>query len=363
MDASPTQGVVRSGRVRRIRQTRPFHCRQLQPAHSLVVFFCLLWNQIAAGAMLREDFSSDPLQRGWQIFGDSSLFQWNSAAQVLAVTWDSSHTNSFFHLPLGRMLSTADDFSFAFDLRLQDIRAGSTPGKSNEFEIAVGLINRATATKTNSFRGAGQSPNYGVQNVVEFDYFPDAGFGDTLATTVISTNNRIFPAHNFPLTLRAGDWHRFTITYSAADQTVRTTATRNGMPFGMPPQNTLGSVSLADRPDFQVDAFSVTSYSDAVQVGPPAFQGSVLAHGAVDNIELSLPDSPVRDLRLRRGSEGWETVFEGVAGWTFALRRSLDLHGWEIIATTNNPAAGTVILVDTNSSAPGAFYFIEASRP
>src|SRR5216110_1712589 len=112
----------------------------------------LLWmlgRPLGWATVLHEDFSSDPLEGRWQIFGDRSLFQWDSSAQVLAVTWDSSHSNSFFHLPLGLVLTAADDFSFAFDLRLQDIRAGSTPDKSNEFEIAIGLLNRTGATQTN----------------------------------------------------------------------------------------------------------------------------------------------------------------------------------------------------------------------
>jgi len=267
----------------------------------MCVLFCLWLCALFPGrtAVLEEDFATDPLRRGWTLFGDATLFAWDAAGQVLSVTWDSSHSNSFFSWPLGTILSGADDFSFAFDLRLKDILAGSTPGKSNEFEIAVGLVNFASATNANAFRGAGQSAAYGVRNLVEFDYFPDAGFGDTFATTVISTNNRIFPAHNFPLTLSAGDTFRITIAYSAADRTVRTVAARNGAPFGMPPDNSLGDVRLAGTPDFRVDAFAVTSYSDAVQLGPPSVHGSVLAHGIVDNVRIVLPGPPLMNLRIQ----------------------------------------------------------------
>ena len=47
---------------------------------------------------LVEDFSTDPLARGWQVFGDASLFAWNSTHGNLEVTWDSSH---FFRAPDG----------------------------------------------------------------------------------------------------------------------------------------------------------------------------------------------------------------------------------------------------------------------
>jgi hypothetical protein len=347
----------------RVTATRSNSLSASQRAGRWIILVGQLISHPVDASVLREDFSSNPFARGWSVFGDSSLFNWDAGAQVLAVTWDSSRSNSFFHLPLGRSLTMADDFSFSFDLRLQDIRAGSTPGKSNEFEIAIGLLNRATATQSNAFRGAGQSSTYGVRNVIELDYFPDAGFGDTVATTVISTNNRIFPAHNFPLTLRAGDVHRFTIAYSASDRLVRTTATRNGEPFGMAPDHTLASVSLTDRPDFLLDAFGVLSYSDAVQTGPLAFHGSVLAHGTVDNIELILPTPPVRDLRLSRSPDGWEATFEGAPGWTFALRRSIDLQAWSTVATVTNQTSSILRLVDTNPPGPGAFYRIEATRP
>ena len=33
-----------------------------------------------------------------------------------------------------------------------------------------------------------------------------------------------------------------------------------------------------------MDAFGISSYSDAIQTGPQNFWGSVLAHGSVDNV-------------------------------------------------------------------------------
>src|SRR5208283_6228045 len=72
-------------------------------------------------ATLTENFSTDPLQNGWQIFGNTNLFQWNATNQNLAVTWDSSQTNSYFYHPLGTVLTRNDDFSIAFDLQLNEV--------------------------------------------------------------------------------------------------------------------------------------------------------------------------------------------------------------------------------------------------
>src|SRR5260370_1990565 len=188
------------------------------------VAFCLAGACGAAAAVITEDLATDPAQHGWRTFGDASLFSWDGTHQDLAVTWDSSRTNSFFYRSLGTVLTTGDDFSFSFDLRLSDLRVGSTPGKSNEFEIAVGLLNYRTATNANSFGAAGASPTSARRNIVEFDYFPDAGFGDTFATTLISSNNVFAYAHHEPLTLSIGDTFRLTLSYTASDQLLRTSA-------------------------------------------------------------------------------------------------------------------------------------------
>src|SRR5205823_604179 len=169
---------------------------------------------LGRAAIISEDFAANPAQRGWRVFGDASLFHWNATNQNLEVTWDSSHTNSFFYLPLGTALAKSDDFSFSFDLRLFDIRAGNNPDKPQEFEIAIGLLNYRSATNPMAFRGTGVSSTYGVRNIVEFDYFPDAGSGDTVVTTVISTNN-VFAYYNNFVTLSMDKTYRITMSYSA----------------------------------------------------------------------------------------------------------------------------------------------------
>ncbi len=326
----------------------------------------LLW---LAGALLgraatfQESFSTDPETRGWRVFGDSSLFRWSKTNQNVSVTWDSSRTNSFFYRPLGTIVTKGEDFSFSFGVRLSDIQAGSTRGKSNEFEIAIGLLNYVSATNVNAFRGAGVSTTYGVRNLVEFDYFPDAGFGDTFATTVVSTNNRIFPAHNIGLTLSPGDSFHITLIYTASNQLVRTMATKNGASFGLPPDQSLNDLSLSGTPDFRVDSIAVINYSDAVQAGSLSDQGSVLAHGTVDDVQFVVPDPPVVGLRLRLTNATWRAEFAGRTNWTYTLERTTNLSGWwpTSIATVGNGDA--VSLVDTNRSQASAFYRVRAERP
>jgi hypothetical protein len=317
------------------------------------------------GATFQETFTSNPATRGWRSFGDHSLFVWSETEKALAVTWDSSTSNSFYHMPLGALLSKSDDFSFSFDLRLKDIRVGSTPGKSNEFEIAVGLINYQNATNTQFFRGAGQSTTHGVRNLVEFDYFPDAGFGDTLATTVVSTNNRIFPVHNFPLTLSDGDLFHITLTYTATNQLLRTSATKNASPFGLPPDNSLADLDLSGKPDFRVDSFAIISYSDEIQAGPPSFHGSVLAHGTLDNIEWNLPPPAVGELTLAfvSSTSQWQVQFISQTNWTYFMERTVTMENWTDAAPGKRGSGGSLTIEDTNSPANHVFYRVRAERP
>src|SRR5690348_16385043 len=90
----------------------------------LLIFWGLIAASACGAATFQEDFSSNPLQNGWKIFGDTNLFQWDATNQDLAVTWDSSRTNSFFYHALGTILARDDNFHLDFDLMFQDYTNG-----------------------------------------------------------------------------------------------------------------------------------------------------------------------------------------------------------------------------------------------
>lgn len=313
---------------------------------------------VSRAAVVSEDFATDPTARGWRAFGDSSLFHWNAANQNLEVTWDSSHTNSFYYLPLGTVLARNDDFSVSFDVRLSDIHIGTTPGKTNTFELAIGLIDYRSAIRSNAFRGAGLSSTYGVRNVVEFDYFMDPTDGDTFTTAVISSNNSFAYFDNFPLTMSVGDLYRIEMDYSASNRVLRTSAHKNGSPFG-----TLGDVLLPAGFDFRVDSFAVTSYSDAVQAPPAAYNGSVLAHGVVDNVELKLPPPPLGSVALRQTNSSYVADFASSTNWLYTLEGSGELGRWAARSAATRGNGATLSVADTNPVAEKVFYRVRAERP
>jgi len=313
----------------------------------------------ANGAIISADFSRDPRTAGWKTFGDASLFVWNNTNQNLEVTWDSSHSNSFFYLPLGTILAKSDDFNFSFDIRLRDIRLGISAGKTNTFEIAIGLLNSRSITNTNYFRGAGVSAKYGVRNLVEFDYFPDDGFGATFATTVVSTNNTFAYAHNFPVEMTPNDLFQIALSYSASNQTLRTYALKNGSAIALSVSNLL----LTSEPDFRIDAVGISSYSDAIQVGSAQYWGSVLAHGTVDNVALAIPNPALESISLSMSNAMPVIQFLSRTNWVYTLQRSVALPNWSDTGPTISGTGGALALRDTNALGNGAFYRLRLDRP
>ncbi len=323
-----------------------------------VILAAVLLSRAAAslpGAVtIEEDFSANPLERGWQVFGDARLFAWDSTNQALEVTWDSSRPNSFFYRRLGTILTKSDDFSLELRFLLRDITIGVNPDKPYTFEVAAGFMNLASATSPNFFRGAGIHPLHGPRNLVEFDYFPDSGFGATVAPTVVSTNNQLRFSDNHPLELTTGDWFEVRMVYTASDETLRTIMTRDGEPFGLPPDQTIRELSLAGFPDFRVDAVAIMSYNDGQQ-SPPQFAGSLLAHGAIDRLMTRVPEPPIGRVAGRLRDGWWEVRFQSLTNWSYVLEGTADFRKWAVLS---DPVAGNGMdLLLENRAAPGSLFY------
>ncbi len=303
-----------------------------------------------------EDFAKDPAAAGWLVLGDTNLFHWNTANQNLEVTWDSSKPNSFFYRPLGTTLTRRRDFSLSFDLRLQDIAVGTTPNKPYTFELAIGLLNLEAAFSTNFVRGTGTSS----PNLFEFDYFPDSGFGATVAPTIISSNMVFASSFNAPLELTPNDLFRVTMVFDGSAEELKTSVTRNGAPFGPIKSVVLGP----EFTDFHVDHLAIISYSDAGQ--DPLFSGSIRAHGVVDNLLVTLEQPAQMDMDLagRFVDRQWQVEFTARTAWSYTLYRTADFISWTAVATQAAGFSGKTLLADaTPPAGPAQFYRLLADRP
>lgn len=313
----------------------------------------LCWTSFANS--ISEDFSTDPLQNGWSIFGDTNLFQWNSTNQNLDVTWDSSQSNSYFYLPLGTTLGKPDAFTIDFDITLNDVQW------TNVFQLAVGLLNFTNATDPGFSRPNGTSPN-----VFEFDYFPDSG--DSLndpnveaAMTDATTNITDYPDFYFvydDLPMQTGVTYHVTLNHAAGDGAITGMMLTNGQIYTTMPivGDTFGEVIG----DFALDTVAIMSYSGAGQ--DPTYFGSILAHGTVDNIVVTLPPT-VRNFAGTFTNGVWQVQFGTYTGWNYTLERSTNLISWTD-ASPPTPGTGNMITFsDTNALSGQAFYRMRAEQP
>ena len=317
-----------------------------------IVFAAFLSALASFGDVIEDDFARNPLQNGWTVLGTPGLFQWNSTNQNVSVTWDSSQPNSYFLKSLGTILCKYDDFSVGFDLKLNSIAIGTDPAKPYTFQVALGLLNRASATATNFLRGTGtDSPN-----VFEFDYFPDSGFGPTISPTIISSNNQFASSFNVREMETNVTFH-IAMSYTASNSTLSTTMKSNGIPFG-PIKN---AVIAPPFTDFRVDHFAVMSYSDAGQ--DPQFAGSILAQGIFDNLAIVTPPPPVRDLSVGIANAPWAVTFLSRSNWMYGLERTSDFITWTRLPGSIAGNEGTVTLTDPSSRTTWRFYRVRAEKP
>jgi hypothetical protein len=311
----------------------------------LVVLACWLVPAMTGKpATVTEDFATNPLAHGWRVYGDTNLFRWDPTNQNLAVTWNSSQTNSYFYQPLGTILAKSDAFSVSFDLQMSKI-ADNSP------QIAIGLFRFASATNAGFSRPAATTPN-----LFEFDYYANNTAGQpsivaTLTDTKVSSTNKedfYFVYDNQPL--NTGVTYHIVMIHAAGSTNLSGQVLVNGQNYSSLPNVFAGPIT-----DFRIDTFSISSYGGGPAASP--------AQGNVDNIVVTLPPPPVQNLTGIQTNSIWQVQFLSLTNWLYTLERTTDFGRWDDVPGMA-PGNGTnLVLQDTNPPAGQAFYRVRASRP
>jgi len=220
--------------------------------------------------------------------------------------------------------------------------------------MAIGFLNIVEATQTNFLRAA-HSPD-----LVEFDFFPGTELiAPTIWPSFWSTNsvlNYNGSSDYTILDLPVGVVLHVSMAYTASNRTMVTSIVTNGTSIGA-----VHTVKLSSSfTDFRVGSFAIESYNDAGQ--NPQYGGSLLAHGSIDNILITLPPPPVQNLTGSFASNQWEVTFVSRTNWLYTLARTTDFQSWTDVSSSANGTGTNLTLIDTNATTALTFYRVRAER-
>ncbi|SVB01126.1 uncharacterized protein METZ01_LOCUS153980 [marine metagenome] len=289
-----------------------------------------------------EDFMADPLANGWAVHGDESLFKWDAESDTMEVTWDSEKPNSYFYRPLGLTLTEDDAFAFTFDIVLDQVKAGHLDGQPYTFEVALGLLNIESARANEFNRGSGtDSPN-----LLEWDYFPDTGFGATISPTIASATSQFAAGFTFPAAMTVRETYSVRMEFDPDERALKTFMLQNGKAW-----KEIETVTFNDGFDgFAVDAFSISSYT------AKGSDSSLLATGWVDNLAVVVARSQSKIVSARLTDRQWAARSFGFDAVGSVLERSADLREWHPVGNGVYEEGFYLRLIDRNPPIGDVFY-------
>ena len=291
-----------------------------------------------------ESFATDPLANGWVLHGDESLFEWDAKGGALEVVWDSEKPNSYFYRPLGQALTEKDSFAFTFQLTLDEVKAGHLDGQPYTFEVSIGLLNLETAKEGGFIRGTGtDSPN-----LVEWDYFPDTGFGATVSPALASSKSEFSAGFTFPAELTKGKVYTVRMEYDGSTGVLKSEMLEDGKPWK--------SIAEVKRKiahsGFLIDAFSISNYT------AKGSESSLFATGAIDELAIATSRSGPSLVDVHLDGGRWSARVFVVNPDDWQLQRSGDLLNWKSLDVVRQTSLFFMRFADPEPVGRNQFYRI-----
>lgn len=307
----------------------------------ILLFITLLAAFPSRAFTIVERFTNDPAADGWQVYGDTNLFQWDSTNDVLDVTWDSSQTNSYFYLPLGTTVGNSDSFCVEFNLNISDVNA------IGYFQMAVGLCRFEDATNATFSRANAISPN-----LFEFDYYPDGpeSFGPSIDATLVDSTSSFYFTYDATQPLLNGTNYQILLIHQANTATISGEVFANGQLV-----STLPSVYAGGAGDFQLDTLAIENYTTTDDI----YGDSLLAHGTVSKLAFAspLPVGVVNTIAAGQVQFGSDT------NWLYTLEQAPDLQTWSTAAPPVMGNGTNLVIQASNPPDDHSFYRVRADLP
>jgi hypothetical protein len=168
----------------------------------------------------------------------------------------------------------------------------------------------------------------------------------------LTRNNVWLYNHDNLLEMTPGENFRVNMDYVAVTRTLTTVISNNAMQYGQ-----TQTIVVPANFDFRLTRLSISSYSDVRDIG------SVLAHGTVDNLRVTVPEPPVTHLSGAFAGANWQLQFTSRTNWLYRLERTTNFITWQVAADAVSGNDGTLGLTDLNPPLSNAFYRVRANRP
>jgi hypothetical protein len=305
----------------------------------------------AHATLVYEKFATDPALDGWQVFGDTNLFQWDATNHVLDVTWDSTQPNSYFYHPLGVTLTTNDSFCVQFDLQVSNAVAYGY-GQ----QLAIGLLHWSDATNADFSRTIAYPPNISP-NVFEFDFYPAVTSGDypepeTVSASIVDADANYEWNADYQSLIPGVTYHIVLLHYANSSGISGVIYTNGQVMSVFPLVNNYYPTN--DDGAFIVDTLSITSYADDGYGDEDIF-----AQGTIDNLSFASP-LPVGLIQTLTAGQ---IQFSSDTNWLYTLEQSTNFQTWTPAAPVIFGNGTNLVLQATNAPAGECFYRVRADLP
>ncbi len=265
-------------------------------------------------------------ESGWMLQGDADIFMESAGAGEARFFWNTELPNSSVYFPLGTTLDHRSNFEFSVTMELTSMDIDFIPESFYGFQISMGFHESASIQDSSFRRGTGtDSPN-----LVEWNFFPDTGFGATVSPVITDSQSAFFASFNFPVDIPLNEEVIITGSYDGQLMEFRSTLITSGSgPVEMDP------VKLPESDEFQgfaVDAFGLTSYADFDGNGQLEASARIVAvdlswRRRTDNNSIASP------VDLTANPDGISAVMPagGPESGTIRLWNTADFEKWQFV--------------------------------